>query len=109
MAGDDAGKQPEVVLDDRFGNRLRGYVDHLQPRLTQQQQQEQGAFLHRLHDGAARRGGALDADRGDHDNRFVLQILLYRVPRVAHRQLQVVEGPIAVVFAQLTQGSVRCL
>ena len=109
MAGNHAGEQPEVVLDDRFGYRLRGHVDHPQPRLTEQQQEEQGAFLHRLHDGAAGRGGALDADRRDDDDGFVLEVLLDRIPRRAHRQLKVVEGAVAFLVVELTESSARSL
>src|SRR6185312_16415943 len=74
MAGNYAGEQPEVILDDRFGDRLRRHVDHAQPWLAKQQEQEQGAFLHRLHDGAAAGRGAFDADRGDDHDGFVLQV-----------------------------------
>ena len=56
MAGNHAGEQSEVVLDDRFGHRLRGHVNHAQPWLTEQQQEEKGAFLHRLHNRALERG-----------------------------------------------------
>ena len=105
MAGNDAGKQPEVVLDDRFRNRLRRHVDHPQPRLTEQQQEEQGALLHRLSDGAGGRGGALDADRRHDDHRFVRQVLLDRVPRIGHGQLEAVESLVSLFVVQLAESS----
>ena len=39
------GQQGEVVLDDRRVDRHRGHVDHPQPRLAQQQEQEQEPLL----------------------------------------------------------------
>ena len=71
------------MIDSDTG--LRGHVDHAQPRLAEQQQQEKGAFLQRLHDGAAAGRGAFDADRGDDDDRLVLQVEPHRLPDVRHR------------------------
>ena len=53
LARDDARQQPEVVLDDALGNRPPRHVDHPQPRVAEQEQQEQHALLERLHRGSA--------------------------------------------------------
>ena len=55
VARDDARQQRQVVLDDRRRDRHRGHVDHPQPRLAQQQQQEQEPLLVGLRQGAAAR------------------------------------------------------
>ena len=64
VARDDPGQQSEVVLDDPRVDRHRGHVDHPQPRLPQQQEQEEEPLLERLGDGraACRRPGARVTD-----------------------------------------------
>ena len=65
MAGDHSGEQREVVLDDLRGDRQRGDVDHPQPGLAQQHEQEQEPLLERLGHAPARRHGPVEGDRGD--------------------------------------------
>ena len=48
LTGDDAGKQPQVVVDDARLNRLRGDVDDLRTRLAEEEKQEEIALLVRL-------------------------------------------------------------
>ena len=48
VARDDAWQQRQVVLHDLVTDRHRGDVDHPEPGLAQQEQQEEQALLHRL-------------------------------------------------------------
>ena len=103
MAGDHPGQQGEVVLDDLRGDRHRGHVDHPQPGLAQQHQQEQEPLLVGLGDAAAGRHGPVEGDRGDDDHRLVVVVEAHRVPDLAHPGLQLVEAAIALVLVELGQ------
>ncbi len=73
VTGDHARQQRQVVLDDLRRDRHRRHVDHAQPGLAQEHQQEQEALLHRLGHAAAGADGAVEADRrNDHDRLVVV-------------------------------------
>ena len=92
MAGDDPGQQREVVLDDVLVDRHRGHVDHPQPRLAQEQQQEEEALLHRLVHRT--RGGPepVDAHRRHDDDRLEGVALAHEPPHLGQPLLQDVEA-----------------
>ena len=57
LARDHARQQPEVVVDDALGNRPPRDVDQPQPRLAEQEQQEEEALLEACTARSALRSG----------------------------------------------------
>ncbi len=101
LPGDDARQQPEVVLDDALGHRAAGHVDHAQPRLAQQEQQEQHALLERLQDGSGLRRVGRDG-RYD-DDRLARLVESHRRPQRHEPLLEPGEARAALVLAQVAQ------
>ena len=100
VARDHAGQQGQVVLDDLGRDRHRRHVDHAQPGLTQQHQQEQEPFLHGLRHAAARRRSPVEGDRRDDHDRLVVVVETHRLPDLGHPRLQGVEPPVPFLLGQ---------
>ena len=105
LARDDAGQQGEVVVDDRFGHRAAGDVDHAQARLAQQQEQEQHPLLEGLDDRAGLRG--VGVDRRHDDDRLVRLVGPHPLPDGDQALLQAREAGAALLLAQARSGA-RC-
>ena len=105
MARDDAGQQREVVLDDALRDRSTGDVDDLQPRVAQEQQQEEEALLVGLELGPAHLRPVGD-DRGDHHDRLAGLVEPHRAPHGDEALLQPSESLAALALAQVTQPRV---
>ena len=85
---------------------MRRHVDHAQPGLAQQHQQEQEPLLHGLGHAAARRHGPVEGDRRDDDHRLVVVVEPHRLPDLGHPGLQRVEAPVPLLLdkADSTSG-----
>ena len=82
----------------------RGDVDHPQPRLAEQQEQEEEALLVGLgHAAAAAADRAADRDRRDDHDRLVVEVELHRVPHRLHPVLQPLEPGVASLVVEVGQ------
>lgn len=108
MTRDHAGQQRQVVLDDLGRDRYRGHVDHPQPRLPQQDQQEQEPFLVGLHHRPGPgRLGPIQRQRRYDDHRLVVVVEPHRLPHPGHPRLQLVEVLVPLVLGQCGQATSR--
>ena len=101
VARDHARQQPEVVLDDALGHGAAGHVDHLQPRLPEQEQQEQEPLLERLHRRAVLR--LVGRDRRQHDDRLARLVAAHRLPDRHEALLQLREAGAALAVAEIAE------
>ena len=92
MRGDHARQQVEVVVDDARQDRQGGDVDEPGPRLPEQEQQEEKAFLVGLHGRAAPVADVDRQGRDDDDRLLVLVQPLDRLPERDEAGLELVEG-----------------
>jgi uncharacterized membrane protein len=107
MTRNDSGKQSEVVLDDRLFDGHRGHVDHPQPRLAQQQEEEEETLFERLSHAAATRNGRPQRDRRHDNDRLVVEVELHRTPHRSHAVLQHPEPGAAGFAVEVGQGRGR--
>ena len=104
VAGDHAGQQRQVVLDDRGGNRCRRDVDHAQARLAEQQEQEEEALLVGLHQTATAVAEAIECHRRDDHHRLVLDVQSHRVPHGRHVALEAIEVRVPLLVGERRTG-----
>ncbi len=104
MAGNDAREEGQVVLHDCRRDRHRRHVDHPQLGLSEQEQQEQEAFLVGLVEAARIRNVRVAGDGGDDHHGLVRVVHPDRLPSLRHPGLQPVEELVALGLVQLTEG-----
>src|SRR5829696_7518131 len=102
VARDDAGKQRQVVLDDRRVNLVRGEVDDAETRLAEQKQEEQESLLVRL-EGRAAVEDAVEGGGRDDDDRLPCPIETHRVPHRRQASLQRLESLLPRALAERPQ------
>ena len=106
VARDDTGQQRQVVLHDLVTDRHRGDVDHPQPGLAQQEQQEEVALLHRLVHRTRRGRESIDAHRRHDDDRLARSVLPPEPPHVGHSLLEDGKAVLARAPRRGLQGAV---
>src|SRR5215472_264021 len=105
MAGYHTGEQREVVLHDLGRDRHGGHIDHAQPGVPQEQQENEEPLLVRLLQGAASLANTVHADRGNDDDGLAFLVPPHDLPDAAHLLLESVEALVAFLVAELCQ---RC-
>ncbi len=95
----DTREQREVVLDDRGVDLRRRHIDHVQPRLSEEEKEEQQALFVRLH-RCAPVDDPIERYRGNHDDRLAGEVHPHCPPDRRQPLLQRVEPLLALTLAQ---------
>ena len=104
MAGDHAGEQRQVVLDDGGRDRCRCDVDHAQSGLAEQQEQEEEPLLVCLRHAPAACAETIERHRGDDHDRLVVEVQAHRIPHRRQVALEAIEDLVPLLVVEVGQG-----